>query len=151
MRVSPSSSTGRPDVLPTSVAARKLGPLRTAPRFWCDLVPGSGPGAFWSLLRRLPRGFLLASPLRAVEKVFSGLYAVLAPPALRVRATGLPLEILSGEAVASLQLVKTGGEAFAGASHDGVRFLLSARSVLAVTCFGELSVDLVSDLRIFSF
>jgi len=55
------------------------------------------------------------------------------------------------EAVASLQLVKTGGETFSGACHDGVRLLLSARSVLAITCFGELSVDLVSDLRIFSF
>jgi len=69
--------------------------------------------------------------------VFSGLYGVLAPPALRVRATGRPLEILSGEAIASLQLVKTGGEAFAGACRDGVRFLLSARSVLAVTCAAE--------------
>jgi len=38
--------------------------------------------------------------------VFSGLYAVLAPQAIRVRAPGRPLEILSGEAVASLQLVK---------------------------------------------
>ena len=72
--------------------------------------------------------------------MFSGLGAVLAPPALRVRATGRPLEILSGEAVASLQLVK-----------DGVRFLLSAWPVRAVTCFGELSADPVPGLRTFSF
>ena len=86
-----------------------------------------------------PEGFLLASPLRAVlEQVFSGLYAVLAPSALRVRATDRPLEILSDEAVASLQLVKTGGEAFAGTCHDGVFF---ARSLLAATCLGELSAD----------
>ena len=62
--------------------------------------------------------------------MFSGLDAVLAPPALRVRATGRPLEILSGEAVASLQLVKTGGEAFAGASLRSVG--------TAVTWIGEL-------------
>jgi len=92
-----------------------------------------------------PEGFLLASPLRAVlEQVFSGLYAVLAPPALRVRAAGRPLEILSGEAVATLQLM--GGEAFAGACHDGVRFMLSARSVLAATYFGEISADPVPGL-----
>ena len=51
---------------------------RVTLRFWCDLVPGSDPGAFWPLLRRLLRGFLLASPLRVVlEQAFSGLDAVL--------------------------------------------------------------------------
>jgi len=65
--------------------------------------------------------------------------------------TGRLLEILSGEAVASLQMVKTGGEAFAGACHDGVRFLLFVRSVPAATCFGELSADPFPGLRTFSF
>jgi len=83
---SPPSANGGPDALQTSVVARKT---RTA---WLHhssassstiLVrsrPRSGPGAFWPFLRRLPRGLLLASPLRAVlEQVFSGLYAVLTP------------------------------------------------------------------------
>ena len=74
----------------------------------------------------------------------------MAPPALRVRATGRPLVNLSGQAAASLRLVKTGGEAFASACHDGVRFLLFVWSVLAVTCFGDRSADPVKGLRTFS-
>ena len=59
--------------------------------------------------------------------------AVLAPPALRVRASGRPLEILSGEAVVG----KNGR--LAPATTGPV--LLFAQSVLEVTCLGELSVD----------
>ena len=49
------------DVIPTK--ARKLGALgctarrRAAPAILVRSRPGPGPGAFWSLLRRLPRGF----------------------------------------------------------------------------------------------
>ena len=68
--------------------------------------------------------------------MFSGLDALLAPLALRVRATGRPLEILSGEAVASLQLVKTGGETFAGACL--VLLSLSRYLRLAVTAVRRL-------------
>ena len=85
---SPSPATGGPDV--TSVFARKT---RTA---WlhCSSASSSAilvrsrprvAGASWSLLRRLHRGFLLASTLRAVLGQ-ACLDAVLAPPALHVRA-----------------------------------------------------------------
>jgi len=86
------------------------------------ISPGPA-GSFLVSSKTAAQGFLLASPLRAVlEQVFSGLYA---PPAIRVRPTGRLLEILSGEAVASLQLLKTGGR-------------LSRRGNLRVICLGEL-------------
>jgi len=83
-------------------------------------------------------GLLLAPPLGAVlEKMFSGLDAVLAPLALHARPPGRPLEVRSGEAVACLQLIESGGEALVGACHDGVRLLLFARPVLALLVFAS--------------
>ena len=54
------------------------------------------PSGAWELLGLLhdgcPEGFLLAQPLgAALEQMFTGLDAVLAPPAFRVRASGRPL------------------------------------------------------------
>jgi len=112
------------------------------------------PGAFWSLLRRLPRGFsagiaIEGQFLRAVlEQVFSGLYA---PPALRVRATRRPLEILSGEAVASLQLVKREARRLLAPATVGSGFCISLRRYIRLPVFGELSADPVPGLRTFSF
>jgi len=104
--------------------------------------PRAGPGAFWSLLRRLPRGFLLASPLGAVlEQLFSGLDAVLAPPAIASGRLVVPLETLSGEVAASLQLVKREARRLLTLAKMGSGFCFSLGSVLAVTCFGELSAD----------
>ena len=57
------------------------------------------PSEAWELLGLLqdgcPEGFLVAPPLgAALEQMFTGLDAVLAPPAFRVRASGHPLEVL---------------------------------------------------------
>jgi len=75
------------------------------------------------------------------------MFTGLAPPAFRVRAYGRPLEVLSGKAVASLQLVEAGGEALVGTCHDGIRFLFLAPSVFAVAGLGELPADPVPGLR----
>jgi len=92
----------REKLRPLGCTARR----RAAPRFCWDLVPGCARKLSGLLQDGFQEGFLLASPLRAVlEQVLSGLDSVLAPPEIRVRATGRPLEVLSGEAVASL-LVK---------------------------------------------
>ena len=67
--------------------------------------PGRAPGAFCS---RLPSGFSGGIATEGIlEQVFSGLDSVLAPPALRVRATG-PQEMLSGEVVGLLALATRG-------------------------------------------
>ena len=80
--------------------------------------------------------------------MFSGLDAVMAPLALHARPPGRPLEVRSGEAVACLQLIESGGEALVGACHDGpVRLLLFARPVLCAASFRELSTDPVPGLR----
>jgi len=104
-----SPAIGGPDVLPTSVVAGKNEDRLAAPligeqlRNFGTVPPPSGA---WELLGLLqdgcPEGLLLAPPLGAVlEQMFTGLDAVLAPPAFRVRASGRPLGLLPGEAMAS--------------------------------------------------
>ena len=67
-----------------------------------------------------------------------GLDAILAPPAGGVGAACGPSQVLSGQAVVSLQLVEPGGEALIGPCHRGVRFLLFGGAVLAVVRPREL-------------
>ena len=54
--------------------------------------------------------------------MFPSLDIVLAPPAGGIWAAGGPCQVLSGQAVARLQLAKPGGEALIGPRH---RFLFS--------------------------
>jgi len=67
-----------------------------------------------------------------------GLDAILAPPAGGVGAACGSSQVLSGQAVVSLQLVEPGGEALVGPCHRGVRFLLFGGAVLAVARPREL-------------
>jgi len=65
--------------------------------------PPSGTWELPGLQDGCPEGFLRAPPLGAIlEKMFTGLDAVLAPQAFRVRASDRPLEVLFGKAVTSL-------------------------------------------------
>ena len=67
-----------------------------------------------------------------------GLDAILAPPAGGVGAACGPGQVLSGQALARLQLVELRGEALVGLRHCGVRLLLLAGAVLGVPGPGEL-------------
>ena len=103
---SPSPATGGPDVLPTSVVARKT---RTV---WLHRSSASSSAILVRPRPRVGPGSFLVSSRTAAQRVFcwlrhwgkflerfTGLDAVLAPPAFHVRASGRPLEVLSGKAM----------------------------------------------------
>jgi len=85
---------------------------------------------------------LLAFPLWAVlDQMLSCLGLVVSPPALGVWPFRGPLQVLSREAVARLELVEPRSELLARLSHGRVRLLLVARPAFAVACPGELCLD----------
>jgi len=97
-----------PDILPTSVGCEE-NEDRLAAQLIGEQLRNFGtvppPSGAWELLGLpqdgSPEGFLLAPPLGAVlEQMFTGLNAVLAPPAFRVRASGRPLGVLYGQFLA---------------------------------------------------
>ena len=73
--------------------------------------------------------------------MLSCLGLVVTPPALGVWPSRGPLQVLSREVVARLELVEPRSQLLVRLSYGRVRLLLVARPVYAVACSGELCLD----------
>ena len=99
---------------------------RAAPRSSAVPAPGGASELPGLLEDGCPESFLLALPLGAVlEEMFPSLGLVLAPPAGGVWAAGDQYQVLSGQAVARLQLVNRGARRLLARATVGPGFCFS--------------------------